>query len=677
MCFFYAGPVVPGSGAVIPVAHLFSFVMDPEGALMVLVRKISALISLALAVGYGSFLSPAGSGQTGTNAKLSRELADLTVAITQRTAPLRPGEKVTAPEGFSLERLPKSVQDAVHAGVMQIDDKGEVQVSIEMTGTTVYGEQLTQLASLGATPKRAVLRAAVPTVEALLPVTMINQAAMLPFVRHIGLPTSVDEYRSATAESLRRSQGAEAAARPGAYQAPKILSEQHVEVSEEARRAKVCGSVMVSLVVGTDGIPSDVKVERSLGYGLDENAVRAVRMWRFQPATKYGMPVAAPISVKVDFQNPVCETTQVKSQSVPVVIKGRSGPVTFLRFSPDGGELARICMFGPVALFDSTHYRKARTFSVGMRMIAYSPDGTRIVTAEGRDGARVWDAKVRGTPTKMSELGVDESYLLDTPLQVLQAHRADTSQQSAVTWAEFSPDGKRLITLHSAGPVKVWNTSSWAVEEEVRLPDATVEAVAFAPDGKTVVLGDASGTLHEWDLARRRWIDTWQSPAGSGVITGVVFSPDGRMLVTTHQTASGSSMAMLWQNNSPTRADGARYAFVEWPGPGGRTWRATGGWIGESQSGFGSAAFSKDGTVLALGGRRIELMHLVRKQIRDVELPEMMWGEIFPGQQSQVDVKQKIPCVVAALSFSPDGGTLAAGCREGTVRLVDSKSVWF
>ncbi len=364
----------------------------------------------------------------------------------------------------------------------------------------------------------------------------------------------------------------------------------------------------------------------------------------------------------------------LQTPSAPVVIKGGIGPVTFLRFSPNGGELARLSMFGPVALFDTTSYRKARTFSIGMRMVAYSPDGTKIATAEGRDGARVWDAAVPGKPRKASGFGIDEIYLLDTPLQVLQAPSAELSQKLAVTWAEFSPDGKRLITVHSYGPVKVWDTSSWAVEEEIHLADTTVRAAAFAPDGKTIVMGDASGTLHEWDVATKAWIDTWNAPAGSGVITGVVFSPDGNTLVTAHYMEHGSVMAMLWQNNSPARA-GVGRGYVQgasgYSEPGQMLYRATGGWIGQVESGFGSAAFSGDGKLLALGGRHIKLIDAASwKQIRDIELPEMTRGEVSREQENQPNAKEKIGCVVTALAFSPDGSALGAGCSEGTVRLV-------
>lgn len=56
------------------------------------------------------------------------------------------------------------------------------------------------------------------------------------------------------------------------------------------------------LVVGTDGLPQQIKVQRSLGMGLDEEAVRTVRQWRFQPATKEGKPVPVTINVQINFR---------------------------------------------------------------------------------------------------------------------------------------------------------------------------------------------------------------------------------------------------------------------------------------------------------------------------------------------------------------------------------------
>lgn len=125
--------------------------------------------------------------------KLSTELADLARAIPQRNAPLAPGEKAAPPNGFSIEKLPKSVQDAVRSGMMRINENAEVQVYIDMPAP-VWGSYFSQLSSLGATPQRIVPTKAnkakeeVQTVQASLPITQINQVAMLPFVRYIRLP---------------------------------------------------------------------------------------------------------------------------------------------------------------------------------------------------------------------------------------------------------------------------------------------------------------------------------------------------------------------------------------------------------------------------------------------------------------------------------------------------------
>ncbi len=72
--------------------------------------------------------------------------------------------------------------------------------------------------------------------------------------------------------------------------------------SEGARKAGVEGSVVLWLIVDADGLPQQIKVQRSLGMGLDEEAVRAVKQWRFQPAIKDGKPVPVMINVQVNFR---------------------------------------------------------------------------------------------------------------------------------------------------------------------------------------------------------------------------------------------------------------------------------------------------------------------------------------------------------------------------------------
>ena len=84
--------------------------------------------------------------------------------------------------------------------------------------------------------------------------------------------------------------------------APKALETPDPEYSEEARKAKYQGVVVLWLIVGPDGKPRDIRVSRPLGMGLDQKAIEAVQRWRFEPAQKDGHPVAVQINVEVNFR---------------------------------------------------------------------------------------------------------------------------------------------------------------------------------------------------------------------------------------------------------------------------------------------------------------------------------------------------------------------------------------
>jgi TonB family protein len=88
----------------------------------------------------------------------------------------------------------------------------------------------------------------------------------------------------------------------GGVSAPRTLYAPDPEYSEEARKAKYQGTVILWVVVGPDGRVHDMKVVRPLGLGLDEKALEAVKQWKFEPARKDGQPVAVQINVEVNFR---------------------------------------------------------------------------------------------------------------------------------------------------------------------------------------------------------------------------------------------------------------------------------------------------------------------------------------------------------------------------------------
>ena len=89
------------------------------------------------------------------------------------------------------------------------------------------------------------------------------------------------------------------------------------------------------------------------------------------------------------------------------------------------------------------------------------------------------------------------------------------------------------------------------------------------------MIGDKNGVLHHWSLATKAEIRTLRTFEGVGIRSDVAFSPDGKMLVATYESPKPHAV-MIWNTTA---------------------------WIAQTESGYNSAAFSKDGKLLALGGR--------------------------------------------------------------------------
>jgi protein TonB len=88
----------------------------------------------------------------------------------------------------------------------------------------------------------------------------------------------------------------------GGVSAPVLVYGVEPEFSEEARKAKAAGNVLVNLWVDEKGNTTHVHVIRGMGMGLDEKAVAAVKLYRFKPAMENGKPVTVEMNVEVTFQ---------------------------------------------------------------------------------------------------------------------------------------------------------------------------------------------------------------------------------------------------------------------------------------------------------------------------------------------------------------------------------------
>jgi TonB family protein len=88
----------------------------------------------------------------------------------------------------------------------------------------------------------------------------------------------------------------------GLVSAPIPIYSPEPAYSDEARKAKFQGIVMLWIIVDAQGIVRNVRITKPLGMNLDEEAVKTVSTWKFKPATQHGVPVPVQVQVEVSFR---------------------------------------------------------------------------------------------------------------------------------------------------------------------------------------------------------------------------------------------------------------------------------------------------------------------------------------------------------------------------------------
>ena len=275
--------------------------------------------------------------------------------------------------------------------------------------------------------------------------------------------------------------------------------------------------------------------------------------------------------------------------------------------------------------------------------VAYSPSGSRLVSASSDATARVWDAKT----------GLE--------LSVLRGHGG------AVRMAAFSPDGRRIVTASVDKTARLWNAEDGAelavLEGHVRL----VRHALFSPDGRRIVTASDDWTALLWDATRKTKIGSLLGH--TDVINAIAFSNDGRHIA----TASKDETARLWDASS-----GAEIAVLKGHG-----------------SSVHDVAFSPDGrsivTVSDDGAARLwnvdsgnEVMTLRGHDLRVHTVAFSPDGSRFVTASadgtaridvvtgSQVRLLEGHERSVTAAAFSVDGGYVVTASRDGTARLWDA-----
>jgi WD40 repeat protein len=317
------------------------------------------------------------------------------------------------------------------------------------------------------------------------------------------------------------------------------------------------------------------------------------------------------------------------------VLDGHTREISHTAFSPDGSRIVTASDDGTARLWDTAGAQLTvlRGHEAAVLHTAFSPDGRRLITTSKDHTARLWDAT-----------GVQ--------IAVLYGHEA------AVLYATFSYNSTRVVTASADGTARLWDTVTGAQVAVLSGHAGPLFVAAFSPDSSRIITGSGgsgmrigSGVIHTAYTAH-----LWDTDSGTqlailpghiGSVTHAAFSPDGGRVV----TGSFDSGTRLWD-----ATDGTLIAFL------GEKLCPTGG------HGVQLTTFSPD-------GRRI----ITAWQNGTVHLWDTLSNTRLAMLHSYQITRNLAPCLVShpspypevvAAALSGDNRRLITAAEDGTARLL-------
>lgn len=335
---------------------------------------------------------------------------------------------------------------------------------------------------------------------------------------------------------------------------------------------------------------------------------------------------------------------------------GHETHISDLAYSPDGSRLVTASSDHTARILDATTGAELlvlRGHENWVSRVAYSPDGALIVTASDDGTARIWDASTGQT------------------VRVLAGHQGNRSLDAAdetafVLDVAYSPDGRFIATASNDGTAKLWAAASGRELLTISGDDRIVASVAFSPDSSRLAL------VGDYNLARVVAVDSGETLLDLGghphLGNDVAFSPDGSQLVTVGNdalarvwnAASGEQIVSFRVGDSNSLAfspDGTQLATVGIDGLA-HTWEVATGrellTLAGHTDRVWAARYSPDGERLATASS---------------DLTVKIWS-LQPGYEA-LTLHPFAEALVADIAISPDGSLLAGASTRGELGLWD------
>ncbi|KAG6867426.1 hypothetical protein C0993_002900, partial [Termitomyces sp. T159_Od127] len=320
--------------------------------------------------------------------------------------------------------------------------------------------------------------------------------------------------------------------------------------------------------------------------------------------------------------------------------------VTSVAFSPDGTQIVSGSSDGSVQLWDVLAGKQVYELQGHSRVVtsvAFSPNGTQIVSGSYDNSIQVWNASG------------------GKQVQKLQGHT------NRVTSVAFSPDGTKIVSGSFDYSVRVWDILASNQVKELQGHTNAVSSVAFSSDGTQIVSGSYDHSVRVWDVLASTQV--WKLQDHTTAVASVAFSPDKTQIV----SGSYDNSVQVWDvftGKQVLKLQGHTHGVTSVAfSPDGtqivsgsydnsvRVWEVLAGkQIQELQghtSAVTSVAFSHNGTQIVSGSYDNSVQ--VWNVLADKQL-----------QESQGHTKG-----VTSVAFSPDGTQIVSGSFDNSIRVWD------
>lgn len=380
------------------------------------------------------------------------------------------------------------------------------------------------------------------------------------------------------------------------------------------------------------------------------------------PIAKRALAFREKAKEKPAFATIASETGAYPTEVVPII--RHANELTAVAFSPDGTLVITGSSDDTAKLWDVATGRLVRTLeghAHSVTSVAFSPDGQHVVSGSNDKTLRLWEV---------------------TTGRLIHTFAGHSDRVGSVV---FSPDGSRVLSGSNDKTVKLWEARSGWLLRTFEGHSNFVTEVAFSPDGSRVLSGSWDKTLRLWDAGTGRLIHTFEGHLG--YVSAVAFSTDGLHVLSGDWGIKNSDNTLrLWDagNGQLLRAFEGHTDFVHSVAfsPDGtailsgsldgtvRLWKAATGEVIRSfeahTGGVDAVAFSPDGaSVVSAGGGAWGTRD---GKIVPVAHTAKLWNA---GTGQLIRTFGEYASGLTSVAASPDGAYLLSGSHDRTMRLWD------